>query len=177
MRNRVSAATAVTEVLLSAALAGCGTSTAPGSAYGVSSVNAMASVSASASSGPATSRQSASGRSSAVLTIRKTPIGYVLADANGYTIYWYARDPQGGSRPACAGRCLLTWFPVTGKPTAVKGGRLHAVLGSITRSTGQVQATYNGYPLYTFGSDSAPGMTNGNGSGGSWHVIKEKAPS
>ena len=39
-----------------------------------------------------------------------------------------------------------------------------------------MQATYNGYPLYTFGSDSAPGMTNGNGSGGSWHVIKEKPP-
>ena len=79
-------------LLLSAALAGCGTSTVPGSAYGASSVNAMAGVSASASSGPATSRQSASGRSSAVLTVRKTPIGYVLADANGYTIYWDAKD-------------------------------------------------------------------------------------
>ena len=37
-----------------------------------------------------------------------------------------------------------------------------------------MQATYNGYPLYTFSSDGAPGMTNG--SGGAWHVIKEKAP-
>jgi predicted lipoprotein with Yx(FWY)xxD motif len=39
-----------------------------------------------------------------------------------------------------------------------------------------MQATYNGHPLYTFGSDSAPGQTNGNGSAGSWHVIRVKAP-
>ncbi len=39
-----------------------------------------------------------------------------------------------------------------------------------------MQATYNGYPLYTFGSDSAPGQVNGNGSAGVRHVIMEKAP-
>jgi hypothetical protein len=39
-----------------------------------------------------------------------------------------------------------------------------------------VQATYDGYPLYTFGSDSAPGQASGTGAAGAWHVIKEKAP-
>ena len=39
-----------------------------------------------------------------------------------------------------------------------------------------VQATYNGYPLYTFDSDNAPGQAHGNGAGGAWHVIPEKAP-
>ena len=56
------------------------------------------------------------------------------------------------------------------------GAALDAKLGCITRPGGVMQATYNGYPLYTFGSDSAPGMTNGNGSAGAWHVIKAKAP-
>jgi predicted lipoprotein with Yx(FWY)xxD motif len=176
MRNRVRAA-AVSGILLSAALAGCATSTVPGSAYGVTSATAMGATS-SASPGAAASRRSASGAPVALLTIRKTSIGYVLADASGYTVYTDARDPKHSSKPACTGRCLLAWFPVTGKAKAAVGVRLHAVLGSITRSgTKVVQATYNGYPLYTFGSDSAPGMTSGNDSAGIWHVIKEKAPS
>ncbi len=65
---------------------------------------------------------------------------------------------------------------MTGRPVAARGVTLDAKLGCITRVGGLIQATYNGYPLYTFGSDSAPGMTNGNGSAGAWHVIRERAP-
>jgi len=122
----------------------------------------------------ASAMSASAARSPAVLTVQKTPIGYVLANANGYTVYWFAKDPRGSSHPACAGQCLLAWFPVTGQPVAAKGVTLAAKLGCITRAGGVMQATYNGYPLYTFGSDSAPGMTNGNGSAGVWHVIKER---
>lgn len=176
MRTRVLAATAVSVTFLTISLAGCGTSTVPGSAYAIATVSAMSSAVTSAPAVPASARRSASGGPSAVLTVRKTPIGYVLADATGYTIYWDGNDPKGGSRPACTGSCLQVWFPVTGRPAAAKGGTLRAALGRITRPSGLVQATYNGYPLYTFARDSAPGMTNGNGSAGLWHVIKEQAP-
>ena len=47
-------------------------------------------------------------------------------------------------------------------------------LGTITRSDGSTQATYNGHPLYTFVSDTAPGQAKGNGineSGGVWHQV------
>ncbi len=162
MRHRVLTASAVFGTLL---LAACATSTTPGSAYDGAATTAISSTAPSSASG-----------SSAVLTVRKTPIGYVLANANGYTVYWFAKDPAGSAHPACVGRCLLAWFPVTGKPVAARGVTLDARLGCITRAGGLTQATYNGYPLYTFGSDSAPGMTNGNGSAGAWHVIKEKAP-
>jgi predicted lipoprotein with Yx(FWY)xxD motif len=37
-----------------------------------------------------------------------------------------------------------------------EGVTLAAKLGCITRPDGTMQATYNGYPLYTFGSDSGP---------------------
>jgi predicted lipoprotein with Yx(FWY)xxD motif len=70
----------------------------------------------------------------------------------------------------------MVWFPVTGRPVAAKGVTLHAVLGTIPRAGESVQASYNGYPLYTFGSDDTPGQTNGNGIAGVWHVIKETAP-
>jgi len=157
MRHRMLAVSGVLGVLL---LAGCRTSAAPGSAY------------ASAAASPSGASASAS---PAVLTVRKTPAGYVLANATGHTIYWFARDHRGSPRSACTGRCLLVWLPVTGHPVAAKGLTLDAVLGTITRPDGVVQATYDGYPLYTFASDSAPGQAHGDGAAGAWHVIPEKS--
>ena len=157
MRHRMLAVSGVLGVLL---LAGCRTSVVPGSAY--------------ASAAPSASGASASA-SPAVLTVRKTPAGYVLANAAGHTIYWFARDHRGSPRSACTGRCLLVWLPVTGHPVAAKGLTLDAVLGTITRPDGVVQATYDGYPLYTFASDSAPGQAHGDGAAGAWHVIPEKS--
>ena len=46
--------------------------------------------------------------------------------------------------------------------------------GTITRSDGSVQATFDGHPLYTFVGDTAPGQANGNGlnaAGGLWHEV------
>jgi predicted lipoprotein with Yx(FWY)xxD motif len=54
------------------------------------------------------------------------------------------------------------------------GTGVTGTLGTITRSDGSTQATYNGHPLYTYISDSAPGQAKGNGlnlSGGVWHEI------
>ena len=106
-----------------------------------------------------------------MLMIKKTKIGYVLANARGYTLYWYSRDVKGGRRPACTAQCLSTWPALTGQPAAVSGIKLNGILGTITRPGGIVQATYNGYPLYTFAGDSGPGKTRGNGISGVWHVI------
>lgn len=108
-----------------------------------------------------------------MLTIKKTGIGYVLANTRGYTLYWYARDKQGSGTSACTGQCLSAWPAVTGRP-AVSGIKLNGVLGTLTRPGGIVQATYNGYPLYTYADDNGPGVTAGNGAGGVWHVITGK---
>jgi predicted lipoprotein with Yx(FWY)xxD motif len=169
MRHRMLAVSAVLGTLL---LAGCRTSTVPGSAYAGAGANARSSATSSAApyaSAPASANP-------ALLTVRKTPTGYVLANASGFTIYWFARDHRGSPQPACTGGCLLSWYPVGGYPMAAKGLTLDGVLGTITRPGGLVQATYNGYPLYTFGSDNAPGQAHGNGAAGAWHVIPEKAP-
>jgi predicted lipoprotein with Yx(FWY)xxD motif len=170
MRHRMLAVPAVLGILL---LAGCRTSAVPGSAYAGAGANAPSSTAPSAAS-PSSGASVPAGR--AVLTVRKTRAGYVLANATGYTIYWFTRDHRGSSRPACTGRCLLAWFPVIGHPVAAKGVTLDAVLGTITRPDGVVQATYDGYPLYTFGHDSAPGQAHGNGAGGVWHVVPEQSP-
>lgn len=158
-----------TAVLLTAA---CGTTGAdPGAAYGTTSAlpstpSASASVtpSATAAGAPMVSAK-------AVLTVRKTKIGYVLATSTGLTVYWYGKDVKGGKTSACTGGCATAWPAVTGTPAAAPGVTLSGKLGTITRPGGIVQATYNGYPLYTYSGDSAPGLTGGNGVGGVWHVI------
>jgi hypothetical protein len=54
---------------------------------------------------------------------------------------------------------------------AASGVQLAGKLGTITRPGGVIQATYNGYPLYTYAQDMSPGQVLGNGVGGVWHVI------
>ena len=150
-------------------LAACGpSSTTPGSAYGTSSSSPTASPMSTGSAGASTSGMGTSG--TVTLTIKKTAIGDVLADAKGDTLYWYEKDMKGGPS-TCTGSCLAAWPAVTGKPAAAMGVTFAGKLGSVTNANGTVQATYNGYPLYRYAEDMAPGQTSGNGAGGVWHVI------
>jgi predicted lipoprotein with Yx(FWY)xxD motif len=94
----------------------------------------------------------------------------VLANAKGFTLYWFAPDTPTTSK--CNGSCASLWPPVKGPATA--GAGVTGKLATITRSDGSVQATYNGHPLYTYSGDSAPGQAKGNGlnlSGGVWHEV------
>ena len=45
-------------------------------------------------------------------------------------------------------------------------------LGTITRTNGAKQVTYNGLPLYRFASDAKPGDTNGQGVAHIWFVAQ-----
>ena len=110
-------------------LAACGpSSTAPGSAYGASSSSPTASPMSTGSAGGSTSGMGASG--TVTLTIKKTAIGDVLADAKGDTLYWYAKDMKGGPS-TCTGSCLAAWPAVSGKPAAAMGVTFAGKLGSV----------------------------------------------
>ena len=105
-------------------------------------------------------------------SLQTTSIGgvTVLTNANGRTLYWFA--PDTATRSACYGTCAAYWPPVRGPVTAGPGvtGRL----GTITRSDGPVQATYDGHPLYTYIADTAKGQANGNRlnlNGGLWYEV------
>jgi predicted lipoprotein with Yx(FWY)xxD motif len=153
--------------LLAIGLTACSSAsqTTPGSAYGTSTTPA-ASAAATHSTAPMIAET--------VLTIKKTAIGDVLANDKGQTLYWYGKDVK-GQKSNCTGGCLTTWPAATGEPVAAAGVKLGGVLGEISRGGGVKQATYNGYPLYTYTGDTAPGQTNGNGAGGEWHVISGSA--
>lgn len=150
------------------ALAACGSSTSPGT----SASTVSGTKSASAMSTKSSSMGGSSGmRSSGTVALEKirTAIGPVLADAKGFTLYWYAKDTMMTS--ACTGSCATAWPPVTGQPGAAMGVHLVGKFGTIKRASGALQATYKGHPLYTYAGDSAPGQTKGNGLDGTWHVI------
>ena len=95
----------------------------------------------------------------------------VLTNAKGFTLYSFAPDTPATSK--CYGSCAAYWPPVTGTAAANPGvpGRV----GTIKRTDGSQQLTYNGHPLYTYVGDSAPGQARGNNlnlNGGLWHEIR-----
>ena len=94
----------------------------------------------------------------------------VLTNARGFTLYSFAPDTPTTSK--CYGSCAAYWPPVTGTAPASTG--LPGTVGTITRTGGAHQLTYNGHPLYTYIGDSAPGQANGNNlnlNGGLWHEV------
>jgi predicted lipoprotein with Yx(FWY)xxD motif len=94
----------------------------------------------------------------------------VLTNAKGFTLYSFGPDTP--ARSKCSGSCAHYWPPLKGPATAGRG--VTGKLGTIKRSDGSMQATYNGHPLYTFIGDTRPGQAKGNNlvlSGGIWHVV------
>jgi predicted lipoprotein with Yx(FWY)xxD motif len=94
----------------------------------------------------------------------------LLTNSRGLTVYWFAPDTS--TKSACYGSCAAYWPPVTGTPSAGPG--VTGTLGTITRTDGTKQATYDGHPLYTYIADTAPGSAGGNNlnlNGGLWHDV------
>lgn len=105
---------------------------------------------------------------SAGLQLTTTDLGEILVDAGGNTVYLFVPDSQGDS--TCYDACEANW-PVVAEVTTIGDGLDQSLLGTTTRTNGDVQATYNGWPLYYFAGDAAPGDTNGQSLNGVWWVI------
>jgi predicted lipoprotein with Yx(FWY)xxD motif len=94
----------------------------------------------------------------------------VLTNAKGFTLYLFVPDSATSSK--CYGSCAAYWPPVLGTPKAGPG--VTGSLGTIHRSDGTTQATYDGHPLYTYIADSGPGQDHGNNvnlNGGLWKDV------
>ena len=133
------------------------------------SSSASGSTPAAGASSPASSAP-ASNSGGTTLTARTIGNQQVLTNSQGLTLYWFAPDTPTTSK--CTGSCATYWPPVKGPATA--GSGVTGTLGTITRSDGTTQATYDGHPLYTYVADTAPGQNKGNGlniSGGLWYEM------
>jgi predicted lipoprotein with Yx(FWY)xxD motif len=129
-----------------------------------------------AASGTPAGASSSSGGSTpggTVIETASSSAGTVLTNGSGRAVYLWVKDT--GDTSNCNGACAGAWPPVTttGSATA-SGGAKASDLGTITRSDGSKQVTYDGHPLYYFAGDSGPGAATGQGSdgfGAKWWLV------
>jgi len=144
-------------LLLTMALAACGSSTSTGSSSN-STPTAAATTPSSSTALVKTSTATVKGKSETILT-----------DAQGKTLYYFT--PDTATTTACTGTCAQNWPPLvaTGSGAPTSATTLPSKLTSLTTANGN-QVEYNGHLLYTFAGDSGPGKTAGEGLFGKWFV-------
>jgi predicted lipoprotein with Yx(FWY)xxD motif len=140
------------------------------------STGAAAPASPASPASPAGASSPSSGASSSGGTVIETATssaGTFLTNGSGRAVYLWAKDT--GDMSNCNGACAGAWPPVTTTATATASGSAKASdIGTITRSDGTKQVTYDGHPLYYFSGDSGPGTASGQGSdafGAKWWLV------
>jgi predicted lipoprotein with Yx(FWY)xxD motif len=132
-----------------------------------------AATTSSPSSAPAASSPASASTTGTVISTQAGSAGAFLTAGSGRAVYLWAKD--GMNMSACSGACATAWPPVPANGTlTATGGAKASDLGTITRSDGTKQVTYDGHPLYYFVGDSAAGQTNGQGSdnfGAKWWLV------
>jgi predicted lipoprotein with Yx(FWY)xxD motif len=99
----------------------------------------------------------------------------ILVTSTGMTLYVFAKDPA--NKSMCYGTCAKYWPPylvAKGTTPAASMSGIPGTFGTVARTDGTQQLTYDGAPLYTFLGDKKPGDMNGQGltaSGGYWWVV------
>ena len=101
--------------------------------------------------------------------------GSALVNDEGMSLYVFMSDTQNSGTSTCTDDCAAVWPPLTSEDAPVSGEGLDAnLLGTITRDDGTMQVTYNGWPLYLYTGDAAPGDATGQGvqdQFGLWYLI------
>jgi len=124
-----------------------------------------------ASSAAAGGSASASGNT--VIETASSSAGTVLTNGSGRAVYLWVKDT--GDMSQCSGACAGAWPAVTTTGTVTAAGAAKpSDLGTITRSDGTKQVTYDGHPLYYFSGDSGAGTASGQGSdsfGAKWWLV------
>jgi predicted lipoprotein with Yx(FWY)xxD motif len=106
------------------------------------------------------------------VTVHGSGYGAILADGRGRALYLFTHDSD---RSRCHGACASAWPPflTKGEPRA-SGAVRRGLLGTVRRTGGGTQVTYNGHPLYYYVGDKRPGQVRCQGVleyGGYWYVV------
>jgi predicted lipoprotein with Yx(FWY)xxD motif len=148
---------------------------AAGAAAACSSTPSSGSPAASTSSAAPSASSSASGT---VSTANIAGLGTVLVNQHGQTLYMLTSDKQSKITCTVASGCTKAW-PLTLLPTGTTAptagsGAKSSLLGTLKDASGNLEVTYNHWPLYTFSGDSGTGQAKGQGLvafGGTWYVL------
>lgn len=93
-------------------------------------------------------------------------------DAQGKTLYYFAKDIPASSASSCSGQCAVIWPVFSVDTVPVSPPLLASDFSSITRADGKKQTTYQGWPLYCHQADTKAGDVNGENVNNVWFVVK-----
>lgn len=134
-------------------------------ALGLLTLAACGTSSGAATPGPAGSS------SAAVLRTAAGPLGTIVVDAQGRTVYVFDKDAPNSGTSACTGGCAGVWPAVTTSSATPQVDGVTAKVGTIERADGTMQVTLNGLPLYRYAGDGKAGDTHGQGLQHLWWVV------
>ncbi len=110
------------------------------------------------------------GGSGATLSTAEVDLGTIVVDGEGMTVYQFDSDEQGSGSSTCEGQCADNWPAVPGQEMPELDG-VTGEVATITGVDGEPQLTLNGWPLYYYVGDEAPGDVTGQGVGDVWWVL------
>jgi predicted lipoprotein with Yx(FWY)xxD motif len=122
-----------------------------------------------ASSAPSAAAPSEAPAAAATVALADSPLGKILVDAAGKTLYMFEKDTDG--TPTCYDDCATNWPALVVPGAATAGDGVTAALTTVARTDGAMQVKAGEFPLYYFAADAAAGDTNGQGVGGIWFVV------
>jgi predicted lipoprotein with Yx(FWY)xxD motif len=163
--------TTATQAATATTAAAGGATTTGAASGGYDYGGGSATTAAAAGGGSATATTAAESddeESSGTLALADTSAGKVITNGDGRTLYLFTPDNM--STPTCNDTCEQTW-PYADKADGVAAGLDASKLSTVKRSDGEEQATYAGWPLYTFSGDTKAGDVNGIGIGGKWFAL------
>lgn len=103
-------------------------------------------------------------------------LGLALISSREKTIYRFSRDVRGAGSTHCYGACAEAWEPVLSylQPHGESRAFHPTNFGTIERSDGLRQATYDGWPLYTYGPEGteATRRIGARAFGGTWYALR-----
>jgi predicted lipoprotein with Yx(FWY)xxD motif len=96
----------------------------------------------------------------------KAGTGFYLVNGSGFTLYFRSTDPGNGTS-TCTGKCVTAWplFYLGSGEVYLPPSLTASTFGNATRTDGLKETTFNGFPLYYYVKDTAPGQTNGEAKG------------
>ncbi len=112
---------------------------------------------------------------------RVPTLGVVLVDQTKKTLYRFSKDVRGSGETHCYGECAQVWRPKASyePPAAESPGLDESGFGTIDRKDGYRQATYDGWPLYTYIKEYGR-KSKGAGRhsfGGTWYALRANGTS
>jgi len=103
--------------------------------------------------------------------VADSDLGEIIVDGEGMSVYMFDKDTKDADVSACTGDCLVAWPPVlTASEEPVVEG-IDGTVGTIETPEGDYQLTVDGWPLYYYQKDVAPGDVTGQAVGDVWWVV------